>query len=377
MMDEKIVNLETAFERKVMRGLAAEWTVAAEGLDSPYDDLIRLPVFALRDMGTRLGQWHPERFEISLNRRLVSEHPWDAIREVLYHEMAHQLTDILPGGKDDPPHGTVFQDACRRLGATPRASGSYPTLHERLESGDMEKNDRLLLRIRKLLALAGSQNRHEAEAAMVKAHDLIRKYNIDRRRLSPDRDFTSIFLGKPALRHFREAYHLARLLQEYYFVEGVWVSAWVLQKNRMGRVLEISGTDANVKMAAYVFDFVLGFIDAEWHRYNRRRRLNRYRKTDFAVGVVEGFREKLALPREAKRPEQGRALVCAEDPLLTRYIRNRYPRIRSFHRPGGRQDAKVLAEGLRRGRKLVIARGIEEQGTRARPKLLPGRNKEA
>jgi len=371
-MDEKIVTIEAAFERQVLQGLAAEWTAAADGLDAPYDDMIRLPVFALRDLGSRLGQWHPARLEICLNRRLVSDHPWDAVREVLYHEMAHQLADVLPGGKDEPPHGPAFLSACRRIGANPRASGIYPTLHERLKSGDMEKNDRLLLRIRKLLALAGSKNRHEAEAAMLKAHDLIRKYNIDRWRLSSAIDFTSIFLGKPALRHFQEAYHLARLLQEYYFVEGVWVSAWVLQKNRMGRVLEISGTGANVKMAAYVYDFVLGFVDAEWRRYSRGKRLNRYRKTDFAVGVVEGFRQKLSGPPEAKRTGRQEALVCAEDPLLSRYIRNRYPRIRSFRRPGGRQDEAVLAAGIRRGRKLVIAKGIEEQGTRARPKLLPG-----
>ncbi len=371
MDDEKTARLEAAFERQVLQGLAAEWTAAAKELDAPYDGMIRLPVFALRDMGARLGQWHPDRFEISLNRRLVSDHPWDAVREVLYHEMAHQLADVLPGGKDDRSHGKVFLSACRRLGANPRASGIYPTLHERLGSGDMEKNDRLLLRIRKLLALAGSKNRHEAEAAMIKAHDLIRKYNIDRHRLSSHRDFTSVFLGKPALRHFREVYHLARLLQEYYFVEGVWVSAWALEKNRMGRVLEISGTGPNVKMAAYVFDFVLGFIDAEWRRYNRERQLNRYRKTDFAVGVVEGFREKLSGPRESNRAEPERALVCAEDPLLKRYIRNRYPRIRSFQRPGGRPDETVLKAGLLRGKKLVIARGIEEQGSRERPKLLP------
>ena len=369
MDDEKTAYLEAAFERQVLQGLAAEWSAAADGLESPYDDMLRLPLFALRDMGGRLGQWHPERLEICLNRRLVSDHPWDAVREVLFHEMAHQLADVLPGGKDEPPHGPAFLSACRRIGANPRASGIYPTLHDRLKSGDMEKNDRLLLRIRKLLALAGSKNRHEAEAAMIKAHDLIRKYNIDRRRLSFDRDFTSIFLGKPALRHFREAYHIARLLQEYYFVEGVWVSAWVLQKNRMGRVLEISGTGANVKMAAYVFDFVLGFVDAEWRRYNRGKRLNRYRKTDFAVGVVEGFRQKLSRPSEAKRTGQEGALVCAEDPLLRRYIRNRYPRIRSVQRSGGRQDEAVLEAGLRRGRKLVIARGIEEQGTGERPLL--------
>ncbi len=368
-------SLNASLERAILLGLAAEWKAAAEELPDRWRRLMRVPLFAVRDMGVRLGQWHAGRSEIAISRRLVEEHPWDAVKDVLLHEMAHQLSREMPGGLEEPPHGRVFRQACRLLRADPRASGSYPVLQDRISAGSLAENDRLLLRIRKLLALATSRNRFEAEAAVKKAHVLIRKYNIDLQQNDAARSFVSVFLGRPALRHFREVYHLAGLLQQYYFVQGIWVSAWVLEKEKMGRVLEISGTCANVQMAEYVHDFVNRFIDAEWRRYNRTGALNRYRKTDFAVGVVEGFREKLAADQAGSTRVESRALVPLTDPLLIRYVRQRYPRIRSFQRTEGHQDAGVVEEGMRRGRKLVIAKGVEDRGTSHRPRLPAGPSK--
>ena len=112
------------------------------------------------------------------------------------------------------------------------------------------------------MSLAKSTNRHEAEAAMTKAHDLMRKYNIDLLNKSSHRNFVSMFIGSPALRHHREEYHLANLLQKYYFVQGLWVSSYVLAKEKMGRVFEISGVPENVKIASYVYDFVKHTIDS-------------------------------------------------------------------------------------------------------------------
>jgi hypothetical protein len=365
-------SLNASLERAILLGLAAEWAAAAEALPDGYRRLISPPLFAVRQMGRRLGRWHPDHDEIAVSRRLVVDHPWDAVRDVLLHEMAHQLAHRLPGGEIEPAHGPVFREACKLLNADPRASGVYPTLLERITAGSVHENDRLLLKIRKLLALAGSGNRHEAEAAMGKAHHLIRKYNVDLQCLCADRSFVSVFVGKPALRHFREHYHLARLLQEFYFVQGIWVSAWVVEKEKMGRVLEVSGTCANVQMAHYVYDFVNRFIEASWKKFNRTGSLNRYRKTDFAVGVVEGFREKLSGAVAKCADDQSTAIVARCDPHLSRYIRSRYPRLRSIQRNGGRQDPKVIDEGVRRGRKLVIARAVEDRGTDARPLLPPG-----
>jgi hypothetical protein len=203
---------------------------------------------------------------------------------------------------------------------------------------------------------------------MAKAHDLLEKHNIQLVKQSETRDFQSVFVGKPALRHSREHYHLSRLLVDFYFVFGIWVPVYVLQKGRMGRVLELSGTLENVKIASYVHGFVLNFIEFQWMKYNKDRRLNRYRKTDFSVGIIEGFRSKLETQNQRrKRDTKSVALVEVQDPVLEQYVAYRYPRINKVRGRTSRRDEDVLKDGKSIGEKLVIHKGIEEKGGRGRP----------
>lgn len=46
-----------------------------------------------------------------------------------------------------------------------------------------EQENKIIDKIEKLLALAGSDNENEAKSAMVKAQELMAKYEIDRERV--------------------------------------------------------------------------------------------------------------------------------------------------------------------------------------------------
>jgi hypothetical protein len=317
-------------------------------------------------MENRWGSWSGKKREISLSRNLVLYHPWDAVCEVLLHEMAHQFSEEVFAAHHEPPHGPQFRKACYLLRANPKASGNYQPLDERVSQGSSAAEDKIMLRVKKLMALAESPNPHEAEAAMGKAHALITKYNLDLLAQDEDRNFTSIFVGQLALRHPPEDYALAHLLQDYYFVRGIWVSAYVPEKGKMGRVLEISGTIQNIKMASYVHDFVRQFIHYQWVAYNQGRRLNRHRQTDFALGIVEGFRSKLEFQRRERENYQNpAALIKMEDPLLKKYFAYRYPHILNVRTGMGGRDPGVWKDGKRVGKKLVIAKGItDHRGSR-------------
>ena len=354
--------IESELERRILHGLACEWETALWVLDDPYRRRMVKPLFSIRDLKNTWGLWSGKNREISLSRRLVMDHPWDAVKEVLVHEMAHQLTEEALKAVDETPHGPAFMRACHLLRANPTASGTYPLLQDHLRREHTDPNDRLLIRIKKLLALAQSRNRFEAEAAMLKAHELIARYNVDRVALERRQNYFSTFLTQPALRHSREMYHLAHLLQEFYFVQGIWVPAYVTEKSRMGRVLEISGTRQNIAMAGYVNDFVRRFIDSQWSRYNRTRGLNRFRRTDFAVGIIEGFRQKLSGRHRRKTgAPQERAPVPVEDLQLKTYIAYRYPHTRSFHRSASGQDHEIMTDGMAIGRNLILHQGICEK----------------
>jgi hypothetical protein len=349
-------------ERKILHGLVLEWETARHTLNPDIGRRLHKPLFALGDMQKMYGKWSADKNEICLSRGLVTNHAWDSIRNVLLHEMAHQLAEQVLGAGNESAHGPIFKHACELLDADPRASGTYPKLNDDPAADDHSK---IMSRVKKLLALAESGNQHEAEAAMLKAHELIGKYNIEMIETGRNRNFISVFAGQPALRHFRDIYHLANLLQDFYFVRGIWVPAYVLEKEKMGSVLEISGTLKNIEIAGYVYDFIQHFISYRWREYIKTKALNRHRRTDFAVGIIEGFRTKLeTINLPAAKNSNQRALISVADSLLEAYFSRKYPRTTRIRRSNSRHhDPSILKDGIREGKNLVISRGISHSET--------------
>jgi hypothetical protein len=262
------IQAQQDMEHRILHGIACEWDAVWLGLDPDTRSLIRRPTFAIKEFKNQWGTWSPQKRQITLSRKLVLNYPWDSIRDVLLHEMAHQIAQQLWGASGQQPHGAAFKRACQLIHIDAAASTNYVPLQDRLLRDTSNAHDRRMLRVKKLLALAESKNRFEAEAAMTKAYELIARHNIELNHLEDRRQFLSIFIGSPALRHPREDYHLANLLQDFYFVRGIWVPAYVIEKQKMGRVLEISGTAQNLKIADYVYGFIARFIDAQWQKYN-------------------------------------------------------------------------------------------------------------
>jgi hypothetical protein len=360
---QKEITIQEELERRILYGLSCEWDLAVQELNSAYLEKLRKPLISLHDMKSKWGYWSGEKREICLSRNLVLEHSWASVREVLLHEIAHQFAEEVLGFGKDPPHGSSFERACYLLRANPRASGNFMALDERILDGSASPGDKILVRVKKLMALAQSKNQHEAEAAMTKAHAFIKKYNVDNLASDENRDFVSFFVGKPALRHFREDYALSNLLQDFYFVYGIWVPVYVLDKGKMGRVLEISGTIQNVKIASYVHDFVQHYINSHWDRYSKDQTFNRYRKTDFAVGVIEGFCAKLrSQNRNQTKKKDKMALAQIEDPKLKDHVVYKYPRIFRIKGRAINMNKNILNDGIGIGKKMVISKGIEEKG---------------
>lgn len=357
-------------ERRILHGLICEWESALLSLKPSQRHLIRKPLFAIKDLKTQWGNWSAQRREISLSRQLVHNYSWDSIRDVMLHEMAHQIAQEIFCAPSQTPHGHAFQQACLLLRINHCASANYTPLQDRVLQDGSSQHDKRMLRIKKLLALAESKNLFEAEAAMAKAHELIAKYNIELNQQKDEREIISVFVGSPALRHHREDYHLANLLLDFYLIRGIWVTTYVIAKGKMGRVLEISGTIPNIKIAEYVHDFIRHFIDAQWLKYNRQKGLNRHRKTDFSVGIIEGFRDKLQSITAAKTEQKDIfALVKKGDPLLERYFKFKYPYTAAVKASTSHQDAGTLLDGKKIGKKLVIAKGICERNI-GKPRLI-------
>jgi hypothetical protein len=199
---------------------------------------------------------------------------------------------------------------------------------------------------------------------MLKAHALSARHNAARVARAEPCEIMSVFVGRPALRHRREHYRLAALLSDFYFVLPIWVPAYVMERSRMGRVLEISGTPRNIRTAAYVHAFMQRVTAAEWQRFAPGRAERCGGASDFAVGVIEGFRARLESGRSHRPPtgSAAAALVPLQDPLLESYFKRRYPHTARIARTAVRVDRRTLDAGRDVGRRLVLSQPAAEIG---------------
>ncbi len=101
--------IQQDLERRILHGMASEWEAAWRCLDPDKQQLIRRPTFAIKELKNQWGTWSPQKREIALSRRLVLNYPWDSIRDVLLHEMAHQTAQQLWGASAQMPHGSRLQ----------------------------------------------------------------------------------------------------------------------------------------------------------------------------------------------------------------------------------------------------------------------------
>jgi Protein of unknown function (DUF2786)/SprT-like family len=348
--------LTTQLEAELMRELGrcydrVSWT--------HFKERLQKPVLVLSDSMHRLGQWVRTTRTLELQRRMVMTRPWPEVMAVLEHEMAHQYVDEFLKVRDETAHGETFRKVCEERGIDARANGA-PIAHE--EPG----TEKTLDRIRKLLALAGSSNQHEAEAAMKKAHELMLRHNIE--QLPVKHGFEVRHLGEPRRRSNAVDAEVVGILSEFFFVEVISIPVYVPQTATHGRVYEIAGTLANVEMASHVYAFLLATAERLWqeNRSDVRVRSGRDR-ISYQTGVIRGFREKLLFERIELR---GVGLVWAGDKRLEEFYRRRNPRIvtrRRSLRAGAAHHA-----GREAGRTVVLHKPVTHGPSGGGPKLLRG-----
>lgn len=354
--------LGAALEAKLLARVVGEW----DSMNATYfREVLRRPVFRLSETRAQLGQWNGSVRSLELSRPLVLEHPWTVVVEVLKHEVAHQFVDEVMR-VDEPPHGPTFQRVCAQLGIAGHARAELPPPPVVEDAPE----NRVVQRIRKLLALAESPNQHEAEAAATAARKLMLRFNIEVEREAPEpaaKRYGFRHLGRPSGRILEHDRRLALILTTYFFVDGLWVPVYRPLEGKRGSVLEICGLEPNLAMAEHVHTFLSETALRLWAEYRRtaERTSNRDRQA-FLAGVMSGFEAKLAA-QNSQFQEQG--LVWVPGPELGAYFKRRYPRTQTVRRGGASRNA-AYARGEEAGGDIVLSKPVESRGTSAQPKAL-------
>jgi predicted SprT family Zn-dependent metalloprotease len=349
--------LTLALEAALVRELRATW----HQLNGAYfRDALTPPTLQLVSARATLGRWVPASRTLEISRPLVVEQPWGAVVEVIKHEMAHQYVFEILGECAEAPHGPAFREACARLGVDARASG-LP------EAASSSAEDKVVERIARLLALAESPNRNEAEAAMAAAQRLMLKHNLQ--SVQQARDYAFVHLGRPSGRVGEHERLVAMILGKHFFVEAIWVPVYRASEGKRGSVLEVCGTRPNVAIAEYVHGFLHETAERLWRDHKRvsGTASNRERRA-YLAGVMSGFADKLAR-QEARSQKEG--LVWVRDGDLAGYFRRRHPHVHHV-RHAGQRRTEAWARGREAGRAIVLYKPVDSRPS-SRGKLLSRR----
>ncbi|HKU41408.1 MAG TPA: DUF2786 domain-containing protein [Polyangiales bacterium] len=299
------------------------------------------------DQVSQLGRYTRDPRRIELSSALISEHAWGVVLEVLKHEMAHQFVAEVLGETEESSHGPSFQRVCERMGIDARASG--------LPEAKPAERSPILERIRKLFALAQSDNQHEAEVAMRAAHRLMLRHNVQEVSDGASPDFGFRHLGRATGRVSEAESVLAALLGEFFFVQPIWIGVFRVHDAKRASVLEITGRHENLAMAEYVHGFLLQTAEALWREHKSARGIagNADRRA-FQAGVMRGFAEKL---RAERKREAGAGLVWVGDAAADRYFERRHPRVRTTSY-GSSEHSDAASHGHAAGREIVLSRPL-------------------
>jgi len=174
-------------DRVVDNQIRAAWL---QQLQLEFEDIcfqyrvnLQLPILELSDGRSCLGSWNDRYRVLSISTHLIRTRSWVTTLQVLKHEMAHQICSDLFGAPDEG-HGSLFQKACSLLGlsgAFSRAKADCAEIPDSLETSSSPRTEngrKILAKVEKLLALAGSDNEHEAALAMQRAGELLSRHNL-------------------------------------------------------------------------------------------------------------------------------------------------------------------------------------------------------
>lgn len=340
------------------------WT---EQLYREYDQIcytyrlrLKKPTIRITHSESYWALWNPKIRQICLNQRLLTEHAWDVVIEILKHEMAHQLIheELL---LNDASHGPTFQATCQRLGMAPWAKKATGDLSKELGRDTQEATPdeaKVLKRIEKLLAMSSSDNEHEAFLAMKEARRLSRAHDLAQIREFFEKDhwdFLSICHKKKIIPQHQSL--LASILTSFYQVEVVFSSTFDTQTLESYKTLEILGLTKDIKLAEYIYHFVWNKLPILWKQYKDRKASNR---RSFYLGVLNGLYEKHKKDsqNDHKKSLASTDLVTQKKLIAQKASNTRHPRTQNKSYSSDRMLTQSYEDGFRQGIELDIRKGV-------------------
>ncbi len=335
---------------------------------------LRPPILELSNATKQLGCWLPGQRTIRLSRSLIMENPWDVVLMVFKHEMAHQVCSEIFACRNNG-HDQHFQQACRMLGVPPPYNRSSGDLTEVVcrppEDRQTTAGRNIIVRINKLLALAGSDNEHEAALAMQRATELLHRHNLNAATDTSPSTCTRLIINtrKKQIPSFRRS--ICAILRDYFFVQIICSSIYDPQTDNTYKTIELLGRAENVPVAEHCYYFLEQQLEGLWQKNRHKFRGNtRTAKNSYYLGLLHGFARKLAAQVQSnerinEQALSGKitpgALAVTTDNQLQDFVGFHFPRLKTRTVRGARIYRQPYDEAVATGKTIVLNRSVTDK----------------
>jgi hypothetical protein len=352
------ISLFTTRVRSIVRGIVnSEMGLKMEKSRILYKGILYPLTIVVFEDNSRLGYFDSRSYELGLSKKLMYTAKDEVIKNILRHELAHFMCYLLFGPQ--VLHGEEFHEVCRSFGWGPEVYSAYANIEaENLKvSDENEKTEKLLGKLKKLLALASSDNIHERELATLKANQLLLEHNLDLTKQDQSKD--EIVYSKRVLESTRKS---TKHVAIYEILKTFFVSP-VFNHGRGVFYLEVIGDKTSVELADYVANFLDHELEVIWRETQKEHKNLKglAAKNSFMNGVAKGYVEKIQ--RQKSTLAAGSDLVAIEK-NIQKNLRIVYPRIGHSSLSGGRHDIDAHNAGKMKGGNLSIKPGISSGSSR-------------
>jgi len=317
---------------------------------------INYPLTFIVYEGAHLGYWDQRFYQIGINKRVMLSAKIDVIKDILRHELAHMIATYQYGDQITP-HSPYFKEVCRSYGWGENVYAARSDIENENQKyeGDFA-SEKLIEKIKKLMALGTSSNSHEAELATLKANELLIKHNLEKLKLiGNEQDEVWVKRVLTSTRNNARFQAISDILRNF-LVSPVY-------NHGKGVVyLEVTGSRTNVELADYIANFLYHELERLFISYQKDHPTMKgmMAKNSFIKGIAEGYIEKI----KKNKNQVGQTLGSTKELLileqnLDRQLKLAYSRLRYTSRSAG-IDPMSKNLGKQAGHNLSIHGGISK-----------------
>ena len=339
-----------------------------------YGVNLSTPIINISAGKKTLGFWSDKNKTLSISNYLIKNEIWDIVLEVLKHEMAHQYVSEFYNNADI--HGKYFKKACAILGVHPAFIPSSADYNKNLQlfKGELPADaKKMLTRVEKLMALGQSSNEAEAQSASRKANYLLNKYNLQQINTGNDDldiKYLTICHKKKRIESIQKA--ILSILRNYYYVNCLTSNTYHAQDNAVYKSIVLVGKRESLKVAEYVYHFLLDTGQTLWKNFKKKRKAQRRDKISFDMGFIAGIEHnhKTVFENSGKKNYKNTSLPVKTVKSLMennqKYnqieISRLFPKLRTVKYGRHKTSSGAFKEGFQNGKNTHINKGMGYRG---------------